>query len=678
MSTKTFSSVLVVLLFFVVLKINAQKTPLKFGDVSHEELTLKEYEKEPDAPAVILCDFEIINIDYLAGNFMVKYKRFRRVKIFRKEGYDWATFTIPLFKNKEDNLNETVLSLKGFTYNLVNGKIEKTKLDKSSIFIEKVSDKKSEMKFTMPDVKEGSIIEFSYTKNSDFLSEIDPWSFQEAIPVAYSELYFKVPEYFNYLHISSGYESFAVVDKSSEQRTVTFVSSQRNYMTGNPTSYRSGNVVFKVNVDHFVAKDLPSLKSENYVGNLNDYRQRIEFQLATTKFGNNVKDFLGTWESIDKKMTEDADHFGPNMTKKGFYKDIIDSINTKYSDPGEKALAITAYVSSKMKWNKDYDYMPDENIKKAFDEGTGSSADINALLISMLRAGGLEAEPVIISTRSNGQIHPIYPLLSKYNDLIAAVFIGDKIILLDATDRNVPPGVLPEDCLNGKGRCISEKHSIWVNLNPVENYSVTTVGNVSLKDGKFNGGITKKSTGYAALDSRSKFKSDGDDKFLEGVKKNNPGWNILDHSYISPDNTGLQFTEKYNLETDENIINSGDNIYFNPVITGALSENPFKNESRKFPVDFGEPIRQQYIITIGLPAGYTVEEIPKSLQYMMPDKSASFKYLAQKNDSTIQVLTSLVINKGLYLPDEYKNLREFFGMVVQKDKEQIVLKKAGQ
>jgi transglutaminase-like putative cysteine protease len=656
----------------------AQKPPLKFGEVAETELNMKDYETEPGAPAVVLCDFNVTEIEYVAGNFVVKYDRFRRVKIFSKEGYDMATFKIPLYKNNEENLKESVLSLKGFTYNLENGKIVKSKLDKASIFIEKISDKKDEMKFTMPDVKEGSIIEFSYTKNSDFLAEIDTWSFQESVPVTWSELFFKVPEYFNYLHISGGYEKYAAIDNSSEQRTVTFVSSERDYYGGNPSSYSSGNVIYKVSVDHFLAKDMPSLKEENFVGNLNDYRQKIEFQLATTKFGNEVKDFMGTWESINKKLTEDADHFGPNMAKKGFYKDAVDSLKSKYPDPKDRAFGINTFVSNKMKWNNMYNYIPDENIKKAYEDGTGSSADINALLISMLRAADIDAEPVILSTRSNGQIHPIYPLLSKYNDLIAAVWIGEDIILLDATDNRLPPGVLPEDCLNGKGRCISEKRDTWINLDPVENYSISTVGNIAFRNDKLNGVLTNKKTGYAALESKANYESDGEAKYIEAVKKDNPGWNILKYSFEKNPGKALQFNEKYEFETDENIINSGENIYFDPVISSAFDDNPFKNESRKFPVDFGEPVKRQYIITISLPSGYTVEEIPKSLQYLMPDKSASFKYIAQQNDSTIQVLTSLVINKGIYLPDEYKDLREFFGMVIQKNKEQIVLKKLNQ
>jgi hypothetical protein len=666
---------LAVLLIIIACGFNvkAQKPPIKFGEVSREELGMTDYPKEPGAEAVILCDFSIISLDIDENDIHANYNHTRRVKIFNKEGYGWATFSIPLYKNGNDK--EIVSGLKGFTYNLENGKPVKSKLEKSSIFTEKVTDKQDRLKFTMPDVKEGSVIEFTYTKSSDFLGSIDPWYFQKSIPVQWSELYFKVPEYYNYLHISGGFENFFINENSSEPKTLNVLSSERDGRWVPTTSYSSGSLNYTVYTNHWAVKDMPSLKNELYVGNLDDYRQKMEFQLASTNFNNSPKNMLDSWESVNTRLLEKVDNFGPNMAKKGFYKDALDTLINDISTPTDKALAITRFVNDRIKWNDVLDYLPEKNIKKVFEDGVGSSAEINALLISMLRSADIDAEPVIISTRNHGQIQPVYPLLGKYNHLIAAAWIGDKVLLLDATDDDVPPGVLPDWCLNQTGRCISEKHNTWVKLDPVKIDDNLSLCNLTLKDDKLTGTISIKKTGYASIDSRSALKNDGEEKYIEKVKKDHPEWTITKYALDNTGGTGADMKEKYDIETSSGIMNTGDMIYIDPIILERLSQNPLKNETRKFPVDIGAPVKRQYKVNLIVPGGYIVEELPKSLQYSTPDKSSVFKYLAQMKDSLIQVTTSFEIKKGFYLPEEYSNLREFFSMVVQKNNEQIIIKK---
>ncbi|HLF34595.1 MAG TPA: hypothetical protein VI583_10165, partial [Cyclobacteriaceae bacterium] len=640
-----------------------QKPSVEFGEISGEELSMTSYAKEPDAPAVILFDFCIISVDIDANGIKANYNHTRRVKIFTKEGYDWSTFSVMLYHNESQD--EEISGLKGFTYNLVDGQVVKSKLDKSSVFTEKVDKNKDRYKFTFPDVKEGSIIEFSYKKSSDYISQIDPWYFQKSIPVAWSELYFKVPEYFNFLHISGGYEAFAQVDPpKSQSTTVSYHSTERsgNLRTGINSNISTSTLTFDLFTEHWTAKDMPSLKDEKYVGNLNDYCQKIEFQLASTNFNGVFEDQLGTWETINRRLTEEVENFGKNMMKKNFYESVLDTLIKDGMTPDHKAMVISDFVASSIKWNDIHDYLPDKNIKKVYDDKVGSSSEINALLISMLRAADLNVEPVIISTRDNGLVHPIYPLLNKFNHLIASVWFGDKILLLDASDPNVPAGMLPRKCLNGTGRCISASHNSWLKLDAAKGNNVINICTYRIADNKYIGEMQVKKTGYAAVDSKIELKMSGEEKFIENFKRANPGWVLSGYTLeVSPGNAD-EMKESYNFETSDGLTISGNLIYFDPVSGTRFDENPLKEDARIFPVDFGEPVSEKYLINIKVPDGYAAEEVPKPVRMALPDKSASFSYLAQAVDSVIQVSTTLEIKKSLYLPEEYKSLREFFSM----------------
>src|SRR6185436_10397939 len=49
--------------------------------------------------------------------------------------------------------------------------------------------------FTFPNVKPGSIVEFSYTKIEKNIIQIDPWVVQSEIPVAYASTVITMPSY---------------------------------------------------------------------------------------------------------------------------------------------------------------------------------------------------------------------------------------------------------------------------------------------------------------------------------------------------------------------------------------------------------------------------------------------------------------------------------------------------
>ena len=75
----------------------------------------------------------------------------------------------------------------------------------------------------------------------------------------------------------------------------------------------------------------------------------------------------------------------------------------------------------------------------------------------MLRYAGLNANPILVSTRSNGI--PLFPTTDGFNYVIAGIEVQDAVILLDATERNSFPNILPNRALNWMGRLVRKDGS---------------------------------------------------------------------------------------------------------------------------------------------------------------------------------------------------------------------------
>jgi hypothetical protein len=105
------------------------------------------------------------------------------------------------------------------------------------------------------------------------------------------------------------------------------------------------------------------------------------------------------------------------------------------------------------------------------------------------------------------------------------------------------------------------------------------------------------------------------------------------------------------------------------------NENPFKQETREFPIDYSYPFIDKYAINIQIPEGYSVEILPASMNIGMQDDLGSFKFLTNVSGSTIQISAQLQISESIIGVDYYSMIKEFYKKMIDKQNEKIVLKK---
>lgn len=643
-----------------------QKAHMKYGNIDKEEIQQTNHPLDSTAAAVVLGDYGYTSFKYNPSRgWIVSFQRHKRIKILNKNGYDYANFEIPYYK-PEGRKAEQILAIKGTTYTLESGNIVKTKMAKTEVFDKKINKYWSKKTFTLPAIKEGSIIEVSYTIESQYLQNLREWTFQESIPTVWSEYRLIIPEFFTYKTLSQGYHPLDIVEKNKQRQAFRVQQSVDGVNSVESTSEKM----------RFVAKNIPAFRNEPYMTSIKDYVSKIKFELSMVQYpGEPISNYLGTWSAMNKTFL-DSKSFGEQIEGSNFLNKTLESITSTSDDPYKKIAAIYYHVKSRMHWDGYHGKWISTTLKKAYDKKTGSAAEINLLLTAMLKKAGIEADPVLLSTRDNGFVRTSIPNSDQFNYVVCKVSVDGKTLLLDATDPYLPMSMIPEKCLNGRGWVVSENKSGWVNLTSGKKKLNKVSANFSLdSNGMLSGSVKTTYDGYNAKKARSKLLSDGLETYSKGIKPNEL-WEINNVSIEGEKTLNEPFVESIEAQVDLTSESTGDFLYLNPIFFLKEEQNPFISIERKFPVDFASTSEKMFYLSLTLPDGYSVEEFPKNTLIALSENAAKFQYNVAMAGNQITVLSRLFINKSLFSQLEYGNLKEFYARIVAKHAEIFVIKKS--
>lgn len=674
---------LILLSVFIIFSIHKSFAQnIKFGKVSKQELEEKYYPLDSSVNAAILYKKRRTYYDY---NDQEGWKLItnvhERIKIYNKEGYVWATKIIKLYTR--GGKDESV-SIKAYTYNLLNNKVERVKLKSNEIFNENINKFWNSEKFTMPNLNVGSVVEWEYSIKSPYYSNIDDMVFQYKIPLKYIDTEIRIPEYFEFKYQPSTYYP-VIVNKSKKHRTLNF-----SYKLNDTKSNSYGSAIGRTvprRTTHYakvdlleqvyssIEKNIPAIRDEPFTNNINNYKSKTSFELTAYRPKNGIpKYFNNTWEDVTKTIYE-SPNFGGQLDKKSYFKDELQNLVSNTTSQNEKIAIIFQIVKSKIKWDGSYGKYTLKGVKKAYKEGTGNVAEINLTLVSMLREVGIKANPILVSTREHGI--PIFPTSEGFNYVIAGVEINNEVILLDATEKYSLPNVLPLRDLNWQGRIVRKDESSGsVSLLPKKHTKETCYLNVQIDDeGLLKGTERIIYNNLRALQSRSNYNRVAENDLIVKFEKDNEAIEINKFKVLNKEDIGKSLIYQYDFETDNQIEVIGNKMYFSPFLFLSKKENPFKLENRKFPVDFGAPWENKYTISIKLPSGYAIESKPENVAYDLPKNLGSFKFLTIIKGDQLQVLTNTKINFPIVASIYYPVLKEFYKNIVAKQLEKVVLVK---
>mgnify|MGYP000886266889 CR=1 FL=1 len=647
--------------FLIIFSCSVFSQKFELGKVSVEELKERVHPLDSSAPAAILYKKGSTRFEIEGVNWIIVTEVEIKLKIYAVEGFSYGQVTVPY--NIEVGYNEKVEFSDMVTYSLSGNKIVKTKLANTAQISEGKSDKVKVRKILLPNISEGCIIEYKYILKSGNLSIIPEWYFQSMIPINRIEYNVSIPNKFSYNKTLDS--SFPIKETEKNQKRIIQLQHKKLNCDEVSRLYAVNNVPAFKGIEADNDSKLASLK----------------FELAETLGLTDIDKVRPVnWDRIAGNIYE-SDYFGKQLEKTTYFEK---DINEQLKDVVLRDSIISTifnYVKGRMRWNEYLGYRCDGSIEDAYAAKTGNTGEINLMLIAMLRYAGLNAYPVVLSTRNSKHANAFGR--ASFNYVLAGVESPNKIILLDATNKNSTPGILPVWRLSDVGRLMrTDLTSRDVSLTPTTSSLENTLVIAKIEsDGMLTGKVKVNKYNYNGLLFRDV----------------NPGINSAPHikeEYVGTKEKALDNIEITSLEvTNEDkatkpLVESFDfkskdlceiidgKIYISPMLMYSMTQNPFLEEERSDPLKFYFPYQDKYVISITIPEGYMVESYPQSAHLVLGDNMGSFKFnVAINQGNQIQVLMTNDINVISINPEYYESLKAYTADMVKKQTEKIVLVK---
>ncbi|RYG52305.1 MAG: DUF3857 domain-containing protein, partial [Chitinophagaceae bacterium] len=502
-----------------------------FGKIDKTEIDLKECEFDKNAEAVVLFDIGKFTTNFTGGTIFSELEIHVRIKILTEKGLGKADIKIPFYSYKGI---QTVRGLTAQTYNTdASGNTVISKVEKDAVYEKKINAKVSHQVFTFPNVVAGSIIEYKYALRGRWPKD---WYFQRDIPVMHSRYTIEAP---------------VELDVISQQFG--------SYKVSTEHSQRANN-----NIHSYSVKNLPGFRNEPYITVKSDYLQRLETSVIAVTVNGIRQDLLKTWPKVIKELMEDED-FGMQLKRNIPRTADLDLALKPLTKDYDKMLTIHGYVRRNMEYNGVSNIWAIDGVKAAWKEKKGTSGEINLILVNLLKEAGLNAHPVLVSTRENGRISTSLPGIDQFDKVLAHVRIGSKIYVLDGTEKFTATRLIPLNVMYSEGLVIEKIDSgewgwevLWDQSNKFNN--VTIFRAALTEKGQIEGNATVTSFDYSRVE-RMPILKQGKDQFVKHYfEARNPEFKIENVVINNEDNDSLPLVQE--LKFSHPVNESGNYRYF--------------------------------------------------------------------------------------------------------------------
>jgi hypothetical protein len=500
------------------------------------------------------------------------------------------------------------------------------------------------MVFAMPNVKVGSIIEYKYQSVMQHYGGLRDWYFQEEIPVVLSSyhLYILPNTVFNY-----------VVKKSSFME-MTVVPNRDN-----------GSVLYEM-------KNIPGLRDEAYSTSYRDYLQRVSFQLSSyNRNGSEVK-FSNNWKELNREFMDDRDFYGQikkNVPALASFK----TVSANHTDAYDRMKFIYDYVRQNFTWDDVYSLYASASLKTTIEKNRGSSAELNLLLINLLKDADLDVYPLLVSDRDHGRVDTSFSMISQFDKVVAYVNIDNKGYVLDATDSYTPANMIPSELLNTIGFLVDKKNYGFIHLEDEANRRIRSIhiNNNIEADGTVKGNAGVGLASYARVGKAEQYNSNKQ-KYIDLFANSMSGLKIDSFKItgLEADTAVLYHDISFNYPATK----SGSYYLVNYNLFTGFEKNPFVADYRFTDIDFGTKYTYLLDGSFTVPDQMVVDALPKNMTLRTDDSMMLTSRELTKAGNTIEVKIKVVINKSRYDADDYLAVKSFFGKMVDMLSEPIVLK----
>ena len=628
---------------------------LKWGKPTQEELTMTEYALDKDADAVELFRQADVYYEFINGDFRVHYLVKCRLKVLKPDGKRVADGNVVTRGSESNTIRiETVKGLKATAYNMENGKVVKAKMESSMIHEEQLDKTDKLIKFSVPQVRVGTVIEYEYHLESDFFYELRDWYAQKDIPVAYTKYTLSIPEWLSFHIEESG---MSHLEKKEDDGSITI-----------------GNEPVATKVQTFIGRNLPSLKDDDYVWRAEDYGCKVTHELQGIYIPGAVyKSYTSQWSDIDEMLAKD-DEFGGRIKRSSPLKDeMVAAGIPQIADAKERVEATWKLLHQRVRWNGSYAFWAKSG-SKVLKDGTGSNADINFLFINMLHDAGIEASPIALRLRDRGRLPITHASMKYLSTFVVGITLNDStMVYFDSSAEDGYLNVLPARLSVDRARLIKKgKSGEWINLQRVAQATERTLIQATLDgDGKISGTMSRALTEEAAASLRKRWRTAKDSTdVIHQIQENNSmeitGYQLQGRHDFSPN---LRETITFTTQCSS----TDDIIYLNPLVIAPINKNPFTAETRNLPVELPYKQRETINVALTLPDGWQVEEMPKPIVLKFDGITASIMF--RQSGNQLSTVYKLDIQQTFFTSQQYPDLKAFMEKLVENCKNIIAIKK---
>ncbi len=598
----------------------------------------------------------------MSDNYYERFHRdvYVRIHILKQEGVEHATLEIPYYSSLDD---VDVLTIEGYTYNPDDSyNIIQTPLDISAIIDEKVANNLYVKKITMPEAREGSIVELRYSQSSIYY-DMPVWDFQKTIPVVYSELQYDESAFRRYAMILKGAPKFDVYKE--EEKSIN-------------TSGAAYSSVQTLHSYTYGMRDLEAFEEVDFLRNPVDYRIAVHPRLSAVAGSGNrsVIEYLVSWPLLRKELLSNAGFGRYVKSSAKEAKKIIAGLDLQDHDDAGKIEAIVKYVKNNYIWDGDYGISASKKLSAFLMEKRGNTGNLNLFLAGMLQAAGIESYPVVVSTKPNGIINKAYPFEALFDFVVIQAVAGGNTYYLDAANTYAPFDMVSMDCIDTEGLVLKPKAEEWAMITnhypSVSNAEMTLT--INPESGIVSGDVVESYSGLDAVKYRQLY--GGDQENLETIISKDLGnFTLAEASTENFGDTELPFLIKYSFESrQEDTEDPQDGqLSINPLEHLAPKDNIFTETRRQYPIDMVAKSSDSYIVSISIPEGYTVEYLPEPQR--IDNREISMVYSAVQNGDTIIGTAQFAFKNAVYPGPDYNLLKKYYGDMITAFSRKIILKK---
>ena len=634
----------------------------KFGNVDKRQVE----EINTSIPAEVLFDHGKFE---LGDQLMYTLKRHIRLKIHSREGFEWATFEIPFNESEE----QSVEKLEAITYALDSkGKVKKHRLDEKVVEIEDLPGSWRQLKFTMPNISEGAIIEIRYMYKMKNPSYLGDWEFDHFIPVRWSELEAIIPLSLDFSLVSRLNADFYINEVKETTMNLNFdYTPEMGYETSQKRIAK-----MKSPAQHYkwVVKDSPAIRKEPQIASIDNYRSKLFLQFSAMSLpGQYYEEYANSWSDVSEDLSEDEE-FGMHLRSQKWSRDVVSKLLVGLDDDREKMEKIFDHVFA-FSWNGERDFYINSDLKQVYDSRTGNSAELNLLLVNLLNEAGFKAFPMLVSTRSFGRVSQNFVLPNQFNHVVAVVESNGQNIVMDILNK-YRTTLIPTYLVNGSGLVVDRYTPRWVNLEqPTSTQTKIKYDLEMLDESSFNGKVFFSSLGYDALEKQADIQNMGEESFvvqtvLSGMQNPQVDCRIEEQPEFFSSALKLHANVDFKVASSDS-----DLISISPVTYKLIDQNPFTAEDRQLPIEFEHTFTRTSQVDIKIPVGYTIEELPQTKSIRLPGKSLSYIESYSENENVISVIRRVVVGRKLYEADDYFVVKKIFEVANADEVDQIVLRK---